>query len=67
MISPNEREKLPDSDRRLPVFEKIVEQIKQRKQEDRSFVIGITGIDCSGKSIFAESFEKPSVTPDSQI
>jgi len=45
-------------DRKLPVFEKILEEIKQRKQEDRAFVIGINGIDVSGKTKFAESLEK---------
>ena len=58
MIGTGEREKLPDSDRRLSLFEQILEEIETRKQKDRAFVIGITGIDCSGKSTFAESFKK---------
>ncbi len=45
-------------DRRLPIFEKITEEIKLRKQPDRPFVIGISGIDCSGKTIFAAALEK---------
>ncbi len=45
-------------DRKLPVFEKILKEIEARKKRDRAFVIGINGIDCSGKSVFAESFEK---------
>lgn len=45
-------------DRKLPIFEKILEEIKKRKQKDRAFVVGITGIDTSGKTKFAEVFEK---------
>ena len=45
-------------DRKLPIFEKILKEIETRKKKDRTFVVGITGIDCSGKSLFAESFEK---------
>ncbi|MFC2070668.1 HAD hydrolase-like protein [Chloroflexota bacterium] len=44
-------------DRKLPVFEAILAEIKKRKQKDRAYVVGITGIDCSGKSRFAESLE----------
>ncbi len=58
MIGPDEGEKLLDSDRRLSLFEQILKEIEARRQEDRAFVIGINGIDCSGKSIFAESFVK---------
>ncbi len=45
-------------DRRLPIFEKILQEINIRKPDDRAFVIGITGIDVSGKTKFAESLEK---------
>jgi len=45
-------------DRKLPIFEKILKEIETRKKKDRAFVIGISGIDCSGKSMFVESFEK---------
>ncbi len=40
-------------DRRLPVFEKILSEVASRKEKDRPFVIGVSGIDCSGKTIFA--------------
>lgn len=40
-------------DRRLPVFEKIAGEVNKRKSRDRAFVIGISGIDCSGKTLFA--------------
>lgn len=39
-------------DRRIPVFEEILADITSRKQPDRAFIIGITGIDGSGKTIF---------------
>ena len=57
MINPNDVELLI-FDRRLPIFEKILEEVRERKQGDRAFVVGINGIDCSGKTIFAESFER---------
>ncbi len=44
-------------DRRLPIFEKILEKIHQKKQPDKAFVIGINGIDGSGKTAFAEALE----------
>jgi phosphoglycolate phosphatase-like HAD superfamily hydrolase/uridine kinase len=44
-------------DRRLPVFERINADISSKKQKDRAFVIGINGIDCSGKSTFAKALE----------
>jgi phosphoglycolate phosphatase len=44
-------------DRRLPVFEMIWEEIKRRKQKDKAFIIGVNGIDCSGKSIFADALK----------
>ena len=45
-------------DRKSPIFEKILEKIHKRKQKDKAFVVGITGIDGAGKTKFAESFEK---------
>jgi uridine kinase len=45
-------------DRRLPVFERIFNEVKRRKQKDRAFVIGINGIDGAGKTTFAKALEK---------
>jgi len=45
-------------DRRLPVFERVLNDIKRKKQKDKAFVIGINGIDGSGKTKFAEALEK---------
>jgi HAD superfamily hydrolase (TIGR01549 family) len=45
-------------DRRLPVFERILNDVKRKKLKDKAFVIGINGIDGSGKTKFAESLEK---------
>ncbi len=39
-------------DRKLPIFEKILGEIDRRKPGDRPFVVGITGIDSSGKTMF---------------
>ncbi|HUT67969.1 MAG TPA: HAD hydrolase-like protein [Dehalococcoidales bacterium] len=39
-------------DRRLPVFEKILGEIDRSKSGDRPLVVGITGIDSSGKTMF---------------
>jgi phosphoglycolate phosphatase-like HAD superfamily hydrolase/uridine kinase len=44
-------------DRRLPIFEKILQEVKQRKQKDKAFVIGISGIDGAGKTTFAGALE----------
>ena len=44
-------------DRRLPIFQKIIEEVKQRKQEDKAIVVGINGIDGAGKTKFAEALE----------
>ncbi len=44
--------------RKLPVFEKILEQVNSMKQKDKAFIIGINGIDCSGKTTFAESLDE---------
>ena len=45
-------------DRRLPVFEKVLLEVKRRKRNDRAFIIGVTGIDASGKTKFAEALAK---------
>ena len=45
-------------DRRLPIFEEILNEAIRRKHKDRAFVIGINGIDGAGKTKFAESLEK---------
>ncbi len=39
-------------DRRLPVFEQILEEIDRKKHAKRPFVVGINGIDTSGKTMF---------------
>jgi phosphoglycolate phosphatase-like HAD superfamily hydrolase/uridine kinase len=44
-------------DRRLPIFEKISSATCEKKQKDKAFVIGIDGIDGSGKTTFAEALE----------
>jgi len=44
-------------DRKRPVFEKILAEIKQRKRKEKAFVIGVNGIDCSGKTVFAGALE----------
>ncbi len=44
-------------DRRRPIFEKIVGEIERRKPAGRPFVIGISGIDCSGKTKFSTALE----------
>jgi len=43
-------------DRRLSIFEEMLSAIRKRKQRGRAFVVGITGIDTSGKTLFAEAF-----------
>ncbi len=45
-------------DRKRPIFEKILGEIKVRKDKNRPFVIGISGIDGAGKTEFAGAFEK---------
>ena len=45
-------------DRYLPIFEKILSEATKRKRKDRPFVIGINGIDCSGKTMFAGALNK---------
>jgi uridine kinase len=44
-------------DRNLPIFEKILTEIEKRKDKNKPFVVGITGIDGSGKTRFAEALE----------
>jgi uridine kinase len=45
-------------DRRVPIFEKIAGEIESSKPADSPFVIGISGIDCSGKTVFTAALEK---------
>jgi len=44
-------------DRRIPIFRRILKDIKGRKTHDKPFVIGINGIDNSGKTEFAKGLE----------
>ena len=44
-------------DRKLPIFERIEEEIGRRKLQDKAFVIGINGIDGAGKTKFAMALE----------
>ena len=44
--------------KRLPIFERILDDIKKRKRADKAFVVGINGIDGAGKTKFAEAFEE---------
>ena len=43
-------------DRTIPLYEKILEDIILHKQTNHPFIIGITGIDASGKTLFTEGF-----------
>jgi uridine kinase len=45
-------------DRRRTIFETVEAEIKRRKTADRPFVIGVSGIDCSGKTVFTGALEK---------
>jgi len=45
-------------DRKLPVFDKILSAIQKRKEKNKLFVVGITGIDGAGKTSFAAVLEK---------
>lgn len=40
------------------VFKTVFSEIKKRKQKGKAFVVGITGIDASGKTKFSEELEK---------
>ena len=62
----NFRELLDIFDRRLPIFEKIADEIERKKDKNRSFVIGISGIDGAGKTSFAESLERYLVKHDKE-
>jgi phosphoglycolate phosphatase len=44
-------------DRRIPVFENILNAVTRKRQADKAFVIGVNGIDCSGKSVFARALD----------
>jgi len=45
-------------DRRQPVFERILEAADKKKLKDKAFVIGVNGIDCSGKTTFAKELDE---------
>jgi phosphoglycolate phosphatase-like HAD superfamily hydrolase/uridine kinase len=45
-------------DRRLPIFKKILGVVKRGKRPDKAFVIGVSGIDCSGKTAFATGLDE---------
>jgi phosphoglycolate phosphatase len=44
-------------DRRLPVYGQILNAVKEKKLKDSPFIIGVNGIDCSGKTVFAKGLE----------
>jgi phosphoglycolate phosphatase-like HAD superfamily hydrolase/uridine kinase len=44
-------------DRRLPIYEQIMKAVNEKKLKDKPFIIGINGIDCSGKTAFANGLE----------
>lgn len=44
-------------DRRYPIFDKIAAEIRSRKNNGRALVVGVNGIDASGKTEFAKGFE----------
>ncbi len=43
---------------KITVFDEILVEIKNRKQAETPFVVGISGIDSAGKTKFAESFQE---------
>ncbi|MGD0795112.1 MAG: HAD hydrolase-like protein [Dehalococcoidales bacterium] len=45
-------------DRRRPIFEKIASEIERKKPADRPLVIGVNGIDCSGKTVFTSALQQ---------
>ena len=55
------------SDRKLPIFEKILDEINRRKLGNRPFVVGITGIDSSGKTLFTESLAKFLISKNQKV
>jgi len=44
-------------DRRRPIFEKIVAAIDGKKQKDKAFILGVNGIDASGKTQLAKGLQ----------
>ncbi len=42
-------------DRKQPIFERIADEISARKQSSKPFVVGVNGIDTSGKTLFTDS------------
>jgi uridine kinase len=54
----NFEELLTIFDRRRPIFEKIAREIEGKKDKNRPFLIGISGIDGAGKTRFAGDLEK---------
>jgi HAD superfamily hydrolase (TIGR01549 family) len=45
-------------DKRLSIFQRIEEEIRQCKSADKPFVVGVTGIDAAGKTRFAGDLER---------
>jgi len=45
-------------DRKLPIFEKIIKEVSNRKNKNNPFVVGINGIDTSGKTKFAKALSQ---------
>jgi phosphoglycolate phosphatase-like HAD superfamily hydrolase/uridine kinase len=52
------RELMDIFDRKIPIFERILQDIISQKQPDRPFVIGITGTDASGKTLFTNGLSQ---------
>lgn len=50
------------TDNRTAIFENVLEKIRAWKKKGRPFVVGITGIDCSGKTHFADSLNDYLIT-----
>ncbi|MFA5086877.1 MAG: HAD-IA family hydrolase [Candidatus Paceibacterota bacterium] len=63
----NFEELLDIFDRRIFIFEEILEEISQRKKESRAFVVGINGIDTSGKTKFAEAFSRFLISKNKKV
>jgi uridine kinase len=55
MINPNNADII--FYRKRPIFEKILAEIERRKDKNKPFVVGISGIDGAGKTSFAEDLE----------
>ena len=47
-----------NSDGRVPVFREMFKEVRGRRKNPRATVVGITGIDGSGKTEFAKAFGK---------